>query len=382
MPERHSERDNQRPQRESVIAEVQRATQELLVAETSQEVAQLTAETAEQLFGYESIVVRLATETGVLEPVVVTEHAAFEMGNRPEYDCDGETPVARAFRRGDPLLVDDIEALGDEYDRGTAQAAMYLPVGDHGVVSVTSPWEDAFDQEDVDLASILASSAGAVLDRLEQEQALQRQNERLETFADVIAHDIPNHLNAAESWLDIVQESGELATLDRVSTAHSRIETVIRDMQTLVDQGTQVRDPDWVNLSRVVTDCWQQCCVDERNRELVVDADIEVRADQSRLEQLVENLFWNANEYGGDDVTVRVGRLDGGFCIEDDGPGIPESERDSAFSPGYTTSEGDHAGFGLAIVREIARSHGWEVSITESAAGGARFEFTGVTIED
>ncbi|MFC7059015.1 sensor histidine kinase [Halovenus salina] len=73
--------------------------------------------------------------------------------------------------------------------------------------------------------------------------------------------------------------------------------------------------------------------------------------------------------------------LERGFFIEDDGPGIPESERDSAFSPGYTTASGDHAGFGLAIVREIARSHGWEVTITESEAGGARFEFTGMTIE-
>ncbi|WP_267161737.1 sensor histidine kinase [Halovenus salina] len=379
MPDRHSKRDCR--QRESVIAEVQRATQELLVAETRKEVAQLTAETAEQLFGYESIVVRLVTDAGVLEPVVVTESAVFEMGDRPRYDSGGETPVARAFRREEPLLVDNIDALGDEYDRGTAQAAMYLPVGDHGVVSVTSPSADAFDQRDIDLASILASTASAVLDRLNKERAIQRQNERLETFVDVIAHDIPNHLSAAESWLDIVQESGDVDSLDRVSTAHSRIETVIRDMETLVNQGTQVSDPDWVALSEVVADCWRQCCVDERDRELVVDTEMVVRADQSRFEQLVENLFWNAHEHGGDDVTVRVGPLERGFFIEDDGPGIPESERDSAFSPGYTTASGDHAGFGLAIVREIARSHGWEVTITESEAGGARFEFTGMTIE-
>ena len=60
--------------------------------------------------------------------------------------------------------------------------------------------------------------------------------------------------------------------------------------------------------------------------------------------------------------------------MEDDGPGIPEGEREQIFEFGYTNDGG--TGLGLAIVREIARAHGWEVRATESAAGGARFEIT------
>ena len=83
-------------------------------------------------------------------------------------------------------------------------------------------------------------------------------------------------------------------------------------------------------------------------------------------------------EHVGDGVTVRVGPLSGGgFYVEDDGPGIPEDERDQVFESGYTT-ERDGTGFGLNIVREIVEAHGGAISLTESDEGGARFEITGI----
>jgi signal transduction histidine kinase len=67
-----------------------------------------------------------------------------------------------------------------------------------------------------------------------------------------------------------------------------------------------------------------------------------------------------------------------GFAVADDGPGIPEDDRDRVFEWGYTTDEEGGLGLGLCIVREIAEAHGWTLSVTESAAGGARFEVRGV----
>lgn len=46
------------------------------------------------------------------------------------------------------------------------------------------------------------------------------------------------------------------------------------------------------------------------------------------------------------------------------------------FEPGYTSIESG-TGFGLTIVADIAGAHGWDVHVTESDDGGARFEFTG-----
>ncbi|PSP50176.1 sensor histidine kinase, partial [Halobacteriales archaeon QH_3_68_24] len=47
---------------------------------------------------------------------------------------------------------------------------------------------------------------------------------------------------------------------------------------------------------------------------------------------------------------------------------------------GFTTAD-DGTGFGLSIVEEAAKAHGWTVDVTESANGGARFEVTGVETE-
>ena len=78
-------------------------------------------------------------------------------------------------------------------------------------------------------------------------------------------------------------------------------------------------------------------------------------------------------------MTVRVGALADGFYVEDDGPGIPEDERDEVFAHGYSTQRGG-SGFGLAIVEAIADAHEWDVSVGEGADGGARFEVTGASV--
>ncbi|ERH01727.1 MAG: histidine kinase-, DNA gyrase B-, and HSP90-like ATPase [Halonotius sp. J07HN6] len=65
------------------------------------------------------------------------------------------------------------------------------------------------------------------------------------------------------------------------------------------------------------------------------------------------------------------------FFVEDDGPGVPEGRRESVFDAGETTRT-DGTGFGLSIVKQITEAHGWEVELTESFDGGARFEFTNV----
>nr|WP_281362342.1 ATP-binding protein [Natronomonas salina] len=102
-----------------------------------------------------------------------------------------------------------------------------------------------------------------------------------------------------------------------------------------------------------------------------------MEADPDRLRHLFENLYGNAVEHGAADATVTVDPLDGGFFVADDGPGIPEDERDAVLEAGYTTARSG-TGLGLAIVRRIAEAHGWTVDVREGADGGARFEFTDV----
>jgi signal transduction histidine kinase len=153
------------------------------------------------------------------------------------------------------------------------------------------------------------------------------------------------------------------------------MDTLIEDLLTLAREGETVTDLEPVDFRATVEGCWTN--VDTRDATLVTDIDQTIHADESRLKQVFENLVRNAVEHGGKEVTVTVGELDDGFYVEDDGPGIPEDERDNVFDAGYTTTE-EGTGFGLSIVKQVVDAHDWEIHVTEGSDGGARFEVTGV----
>jgi signal transduction histidine kinase len=153
---------------------------------------------------------------------------------------------------------------------------------------------------------------------------------------------------------------------------------LIDDLLTLARQGETVTDFDSIDLAALVENCWGT--VETTNASLVVEIDSEtsIQGDASRLKQVFENLMRNAVEHGGPDVTVTVGELDDGFYVADDGPGIPEEDRSQIFDAGYSTANAG-TGFGLSIVDQIVGAHGWSIQVSESEAGGVRFEITGVS---
>jgi len=213
-----------------------------------------------------------------------------------------------------------------------------------------------------------------VTERVTYERELERQNDRLDEFASILSHDLRNPLNVATGRLELVDEECDSEYLADVERAHDRIATLIEDLLAFARAGASALTTDAVDLARVSERCWGT--VDTGEATLVTETDAVLRADESRLRELLENLIRNAVEHGGG-VTVTVGDVADGFYVADDGPGIPPEEADAVFERGYSTAE-TGAGFGLPIVREIATAHGWEVTLTDSDSGGARFEFTGV----
>jgi PAS domain S-box-containing protein len=220
-----------------------------------------------------------------------------------------------------------------------------------------------------------------ITDRKQKEQALQRQNERLERFASVVSHDLRNPLSVAEGHLELLSERCDSDRIDSIEQAHERMRQLIDDILSLAREGEPISDTESAHLPTVAERSWQG--VSTSDATLSVETDLSVLADRSRLTQLFENLFRNAIEHGGEDVTVTVTdhQARGGFTVADDGTGIPEESRETIFEPGFSTTD-DGTGFGLPIVREIAEAHGWEVEITESDTGGARFEVVGVDLVD
>lgn len=127
-----------------------------------------------------------------------------------------------------------------------------------------------------------------------------------------------------------------------------------------------------VSLGEAAQEAWAN--VETGRAELDVEEDVLLQADEGRLTQLLENLHRDAAQHAGEAPTVRVDPLAEGFYVEDDGEGIPDAQRDRVLETGFSTSE-EGTGFGPTIVRRIAKTHGWEITIDESRQGGARFEF-------
>jgi len=246
--------------------------------------------------------------------------------------------------------------------------------------SATEPCAfNKIDIESLRLLKALVTEAMTAVKReerlAERTEELNQQNDRLEQFADVVAHDLRNPLSVATGFLEIAEETGDADHFEKVASAHDRIERLIDDLLTLARGEATIEDAEEVSLESIATKAWGYVDTDEATL-ILTDEVPTVTGDSGRLTQLLENIFRNAIEHGGPDVTVTVGRLneDNGFYVEDTGSGIPQEKRDEVFQHGVTSSQGG-TGFGLSIVADIAEAHGWTVLLTNGTDGGAQFKF-------
>ena len=377
------------------LERLQQRTQKLMHTPTWAETARLAVDTAEEVLEVPLAGFHLLDDGGdTLVPVATLDRVRETFGEPPTYDRASEAKTDRlvwgVFEGGDPLLIDDTREYDGLAEVTPARNVILHPLAGRGVFIVSATEAGTFDDTDAILVEILATALTAALDRVdretllrEREEQLERQNERLEEFASVVSHDLRNPLNVATGSLDLARSECDADELDAVADAHDRMEALITDLLALAREGDGATEMGPVPLAEVVERCWRG--VETGAATLRVETDRVVLADEGRLRQLLENLVRNSVEHGrrgrhGDGVSVTVGDLEGGFYVEDDGPGIPESDRERVFEAGYSTSDGG-TGFGLKIVVDAARAQGWDVVATDGTDGGARIELIGVEFE-
>lgn len=205
----------------------------------------------------------------------------------------------------------------------------------------------------------------------ERERELQQKNERLDTFASVVSHDLRNPINVAQGYLELARENGDAEHFDIIGENLEYMEEMIEELLTLARDGSMISDRQTVSLAAIAETAWSH--VDTAKGTLDIKGTVELDADSDRIQELLENLFRNAVEHGGADVTVTVSPTKHGFYVADDGPGISSDDVENVFDMGFSTNS-KGTGFGLAIVAAIAEAHGWTISAGNSNAGGARFD--------
>jgi len=370
---------------ERQLRALQRTARELNVARSIPTVGEVAVEAAADILEFDMTGLwRYDARQEALVPVAMTERSFEIVDEQPRFE-PGESLAWQAFEDGELRVYDDLTDVPGRQNPDTEIGSeIIVPLGEQGVLITGAMTPREFSDRDVDLFRVLGANTEAAMARAEREAELRRQNERLDRFTSVVSHDLRNPLSVAKGYLDLARESGDADDFDRVESAHERMSDLTEDLLALARGGTAVEDATELDPGTVARDAWDH--VDTGDASLTVADDLPtLHGDRSRLTQLFENLFRNAVEHaasGSDDaVSVTVGPLSDrpGFYVADDGPGIPEDRRESVFDHGVSFDDEGGTGFGLSIVADITRAHGWAVSATEGVAGGARFEFeTGV----
>ena len=319
---------------------------------------------------------------------VINEHGEFEYVNDEFTELTGydrETVLGST-----PALIKDEDAVADaETQLGQLLSSEGSDTAEFEVTIRPREGEPIICEDQMGVlpydGEYFDGSVGILRDitnRKQQENQLRRERDRLDEFAGVVSHDLRNPLNVAISSVELAAQEYDSPHLDRAERAHGRMETLLDDLLTLARGGDQVESPEHIELHGVVNSAWENVATSDAQLRVEIDRNRTLSADRSRLSELLENLYRNAVEHGGEDVTVTVGELTeaAGVYIEDDGPGIPADNRETIFEAGFSTAE-EGTGFGLSIVKQVVEAHGWEIQATAGSEGGARFEITGVEFD-
>lgn len=225
----------------------------------------------------------------------------------------------------------------------------------------------------------LATTMNALLDRLQTGSEAQRR------FVADASHELRSPLATLRQYAELASTHpddlapGELAEV--VDTASRRLQALVDDLlvlATVAEAGDRQRDE--IDLDDLVLTELAAF----RSAGVTIDSAsvraTKVAGQERRLAMVVRNLLANAMRHTSSRVRVATGTDEGGafLVVADDGPGVPEEERERIFDrfvrldDGRARDEGG-SGLGLAIVAAVVEEAGGTVVVDEAPGGGARF---------
>ncbi len=227
--------------------------------------------------------------------------------------------------------------------------------------------------------------AGSINQMLSQTQILM---ESMSQVSSDIAHDLRTPLSRLRQGLDTAKrKSTDVTSLKAaIDCAICETDDILATFAALlriaeIDGGTRRAEFRQVNLSRLfetISDAYAAVAEDGGQRMiLTADADVYVEGDWDLLAQMLANLVENALRHSGSGAVVHMKltsalRNEVVLRISDNGPGIPEIDREAVFRRFYrldrSRTSGGH-GLGLALVAAIARLHGISIELSDNRPG-------------
>ena len=222
-------------------------------------------------------------------------------------------------------------------------------------------------------------SAGAAF--LEMQRRIQRQiSQRTEMLAGV-SHDLRTPLTRVRLQLALLA--------DAHPESHPEIAESEQDlllMEHMIDEylafarGQGGEAPVDTDLAEIIDDIAGEARRNGNPVALAVERPLVMALRPNAIRRCLTNLVENAVHYGAR-IEISAARRDDvvAIAIEDDGPGIPEDQREEVFKPffrldGARNPRTGGAGLGLSIARDVARGHGGDIRMSGGSLGGLRAE--------
>ncbi len=306
--------------------------------------------------------------------------------------------IARSVSRRVLLPLEHVIRTTEALKRGNADARVGPQEYDE-LKSVASAFNEMAEQMQLsrDQAEMQNEELRESLEQLHVTQDELVQRERLSAMGEMLAglaHELNNPLGSVLGMAELLEVEVQSSPQPEIRHLESTVVLpLVREARRARDLVRNLlsfaRKPvaalDHVSLADTITSSLSHCAAafaqSQKNIRVSADAELFVRADGVKLEQVILNLATNALDAmkagggtllsiraGGDSKTVTV-------VVEDDGPGFADPH--SAFTPFYTTKSSEHGtGLGLSLVQKFVSEFGGTVSATNRTPNGARVTIT------
>ena len=213
---------------------------------------------------------------------------------------------------------------------------------------------------------------------VEMRDRIERHVEQHTTMLAGVSHDLRTILTRFKLELAMFEDSPEIEAMRRDV---DEMQAMLEDYMAFA-KGDAGEDTVSADIGELLTEVKNQAHGAKDIRIDVTGEPLVVKLKRHAFKRAIANLVNNAARFA-DHISVSAGKQDGSLVVEvnDNGPGIPESEREHVFRPFYRL---DHArnqdagstGLGLAIARDIARIHGGDIALSQSRLGGLKAVLT------
>jgi signal transduction histidine kinase len=253
-----------------------------------------------------------------------------------------------------------------------------------GGMYVVSSQIHLFADDERGILESIGREIGAAVVKTELQQQVLSACNRANLYLDIITHDVNNAITATMMYATLLTETLDGEDLDiaeRLLIGVEKSGEIIRNVSTIRrihENHTPLQNIDLVRLIRSEAEHFDEIRITVPSGEVMVMVD-------DLIAEIFTNLIGNSLKYGGPSVRVQVLIKDLGkmveISVEDDGPGIPDSQKEKVFN---RFSRGDHdcsgKGLGLFITRSLVERYGGTIQVDDRIPGdpgkGAAIRFT------